>query len=52
MNRYFEPSPIELFTKVITEEGLLDASEVRKRAGGWRLNEVLRDELRDEEFLT
>lgn len=41
MNCYFEPTPIELFTRVITEEGLLDAGEVRKRAEGWRLNEVL-----------
>ena len=52
MNRYFEPVPIELFTKVITEEGLLDAREVRKRAEGRQLNKELRDSLKDEGFLT
>lgn len=52
MNRYFEPAPIELFTKVITEEGLLDAREVRKRAEGRQLNKELRDALKDEGFLT
>jgi translation initiation factor 2B subunit (eIF-2B alpha/beta/delta family) len=52
MNRYFEPAPIELFTKFITEEGLLDASEVRKRAEGRQLNKEIRDALKDEGFLT
>jgi translation initiation factor 2B subunit (eIF-2B alpha/beta/delta family) len=52
INRYFEPVPIELFTKVITEEGLLDASEVRKHAEGRQLNKELWDALKDEGFLT
>ena len=46
MNRYFEPTPLDSFTKVITEEGLLDTAEVRKRAEAWQLNKALRDALK------
>jgi translation initiation factor 2B subunit (eIF-2B alpha/beta/delta family) len=46
MNRYFEPTPLDSFTKVITEEGLLDAAEVRKRAEAWQHNKELRDALK------
>ena len=45
-NRYFEPTPLRYFTKIITEDGLLDPVEVRKRAQGKRLNKVLRDALK------
>jgi translation initiation factor 2B subunit (eIF-2B alpha/beta/delta family) len=45
MNRYFEPTPLHYFTKIITEDGLLDPVEARKRAEGRRLNKTLRDAL-------
>ncbi len=45
VNRYFEPTPLRYFTKIITEDGLLDPEETRKRAEGKRLNKVIRDAL-------
>lgn len=46
MNRYFEPTPLRYFTKIITEDGLLDPAEVQKRAEGGQLNQALRDALK------
>ena len=46
VNRYFEPTPLHYFTKIITEDGLLDPEEVRRRAEGSRLNKALRDALK------
>ncbi|HJQ71432.1 MAG TPA: hypothetical protein VKA70_20810 [Blastocatellia bacterium] len=45
VNRYFESTPLDFFTKIITEDGLLDAAEVRKHAESWQLNSDLRDAL-------
>jgi translation initiation factor 2B subunit (eIF-2B alpha/beta/delta family) len=41
INRYFEPTPLSYFTKIITEDGLLDPAEVRLRAEDKRLNKAL-----------
>ena len=46
MNRYFEPTPLAYLTKIITEDGLLDPKDVRKRAEGSRNNKALRAALR------
>jgi len=46
VNRYFEPAPLDCFTKIIIEDGLLDVTEVRERAEGWRLNKDLGDALK------
>jgi translation initiation factor 2B subunit (eIF-2B alpha/beta/delta family) len=46
VNRYFEPTPLRYFTKIITEDGWLNPEEARKLAEGKRLNKALRDALR------
>ncbi|HEY7543807.1 MAG TPA: translation initiation factor eIF-2B, partial [Blastocatellia bacterium] len=32
INRYFEPAPLDLFTRIITEDGALEIKEARRRA--------------------
>jgi translation initiation factor eIF-2B subunit delta len=41
INRYFEPVPIGLFTRIITEEGALEIAEVRRRAASSSLHPLL-----------
>jgi translation initiation factor 2B subunit (eIF-2B alpha/beta/delta family) len=41
INSYFEPTPLAYFTKIITEDGLLDPAEVRQRAEDKRLDKAL-----------
>jgi translation initiation factor eIF-2B subunit delta len=41
VNRYFEPTPLAYFTKIITEDGPLDPSEVRRLAEDKRLDKAL-----------
>lgn len=44
-NRYFEPTPIEYFTGIVTEEGLLSADDARRRAEGTAIDRDLVDRL-------
>ena len=46
VNRYFEPTPLRYFTKFITEDGLLDPEEVRRRAEESKLNKEIQDALK------
>ncbi|MEW6207343.1 MAG: hypothetical protein AB1631_03185 [Acidobacteriota bacterium] len=40
-NRYFEPVPLNLFTRIITEEGALEIEEARRRAASASLHPLL-----------
>lgn len=41
INRYFEPVPLDLFTRIITEDGALEIKEARRRAASGSLHPLL-----------
>jgi translation initiation factor eIF-2B subunit delta len=41
VNRYFEPTPLDLFTEIVTEEGILLPRDAGERAESTRLDQVL-----------
>jgi translation initiation factor 2B subunit (eIF-2B alpha/beta/delta family) len=49
VNRYFEPTPLCHFTKIITEDGLLDPGEAGRRAESMRLNGEIQDAVKTED---
>jgi methylthioribose-1-phosphate isomerase len=44
-NSYFEPTPIELFAGIVTEDGLLAADDARQRAERAAIHQELADSL-------
>jgi translation initiation factor eIF-2B subunit delta len=44
INRYFEPTPLEYFTAILTEEGHLSAEEARTRAESFEIDTSLLDQ--------
>jgi translation initiation factor 2B subunit (eIF-2B alpha/beta/delta family) len=44
-NTYFEPTPLDYFTGIVTEEGALKPEQARQRAGAMAIPQALLDAL-------